>query len=109
MTYKEIATMVSSIGLPYAYRQFPDGTEQAPPFICFFMSNTDDQYADNVNYQKIETLNVELYTKDKDFAKESAVETVLNQNGLTFYKEENYIESEKMYQIAYESEVIING
>ena len=26
MTYKEIATMVGSIGLPYAYYQFPEGT-----------------------------------------------------------------------------------
>ena len=35
MTYQEIAQMIESIGLPYAFYQFPDDTEQAPPFICF--------------------------------------------------------------------------
>jgi len=109
MTHEEIATMVSSIGLPFAYYQFPEGTGQAPPFVVFFFTNTDDLYADDKNYQRIATLNIELYTSEKDFDKEASVETILTNNGLTYYKEENYIDSEKMYQIAYETEVIING
>lgn len=109
MTYKEIATMVSSIGLPYAYYQFPEGTGQAPPFVVFFYSNIDDLYADDSNFQRIVQLNIELYTREKDFEKEATVEGILQNSGLSYYKEENYIDSEKMYQIAYEMEVIING
>ncbi len=109
MTYTEIASMIESIGLPYAYYQFPEGTGQAPPFVCFFYSDIDDVYADDSNYQRIVTLNIELYTSEKDFEHEAAIEQVLANNGLTYYKEENYINSEKMYQIAYEMEVIING
>lgn len=109
MTYKEIATMVKSIGLPCAYYQFPEGTSQAPPFVVFFYSQTDDLYADDSNYQRIVTLNIELYTSEKDFEKESTVETILTNNHMTYYKEENYIDSERMWQIAYEMEVIING
>ncbi len=109
MTYKEIATMISSIGLPYAYYQFPDGTEQAPPFVVFFFTDTDDVFADDSNYQRIATLNIELYTDQKDFERESALEEILLNNNLTYYKEENYIDSEKMWQIAYEMEVMING
>ena len=109
MTYKEIAAMVESIGLPYAYYQFPEGTGQEPPFVVFFYSNIDDLYADESNYQRIVTLNIELYTREKDFEKEAAVEGILQNSGLSYYKEENYIDSEKMYQIAYEMEVIING
>ena len=109
MTYKQIASMVSSIGLPYAYYQFPEGTAQAPPFVVFFFSQTNDLYADETNYQRIVTLNVELYTSEKDFDMESNVEKILTNNNLTYYKEENYIDSEKMWQIAYEMEVIING
>ena len=44
MTYKEIAAMIESIGLPYAYYQFPEGTVQEPPFVVFFYSNIDDLY-----------------------------------------------------------------
>ena len=109
MTYKELASMIESIGLPFAYYQFPEGTSQAPPFVVFFYSNIDDLYADESNYQRIVTLNIELYTAEKDFESEAAVEGVLAENELTYYTEENYIDSEKLYQIAYEMEVIING
>ena len=109
MTYKEIAAMIESIGLPYAYYQFPEGTGQEPPFVVFFYSNIDDLYADESNYQRIVTLNIELYTREKDFEKEATVEGILQNSSLSYYKEENYIDSEKMYQIAYEMEVIING
>lgn len=112
MTYKEVATMVASIGLPYAYYQFAEDDPNRPhnpPFVCFFYTNTDDLYADDKNYQRIPTLNIELYTSEKDFEKEAALEKIFNDNGLTYYKEENYIDSESMWQIAYEMEVIING
>ncbi len=109
MTYKQIASMVSSIGLPYAYYQFPDETAQVPPFVVFFFTDTNDVFADDTNYQRIATLNIELYTDEKDFSTETTVEQILTNNNLTYYKEENYIDSEKMWQIAYEMEVIING
>ena len=109
MTYKGISTMIESIGFPFAYYQFPEGTSQAPPYVVFFYSNIDDLYADESNYQRIAQLNIELYTAEKDFESEAAVEAVLAENDLTYYKEENYIDSEKLYQIAYEMEVIING
>lgn len=109
MTYEQIASMIESIGLPYAYYQFPEGTGQAPPFVCFFYANTDDVYADDSNYQRIVVLNIELYTSEKDFELESQVEEILNNNGITYSKEESYIDSESMWQIAYEMEVIING
>lgn len=109
MTYKEVAEMVKSLGLPFAYYQFPDGTEIPTPFVVYFYSDSDDLMADNVNYQKIRSLNIELYTDEKDFELESALEDMLSEHELTYYKEQNYIGSEKMYQTAYEMEVIING
>lgn len=109
MTHKEVNLMVKSMALPYAYYQFPDDTGQAPPFICYFYSGINDLYADQSNYQRIERLNIELYTKDKDFAKEEAVENVLASHGLTYAKESNYIDSEKMWQIAYEMDVVITA
>lgn len=109
MTYTEIATMVSSAGLPYAYYKFPEGTAQSPPFVVFFYTQTNDLYADGQNYQRIVVLNIELYTREKDFDTEASVEEILKNNGFTYYKEENYIDSEQMWQIAYEMEVLIDG
>lgn len=109
MTYKEVASMVESFGLPYAYYQFQEGTAQPTPYVVFFFRNTTDLYAENSNYQHKEVLNIELYTSDKDFDLETVIEEFINDYGLTYYKEENYINSEKMWQTAYEMEVLING
>lgn len=109
MSYAQIAQMLNAVGIPTAYDHFTDKTAQKPPFLVFFYDNVDDVYADNANFQRIVKLNVELYTDNKDFALESTLEGVLTANALTYTKEESYIDSERMYQIAYESEVLING
>lgn len=107
MTYREVASMVSEIGLPYAYYQFPDGTQQEPPFVCFLYTNSEDFYADNSNFAAIRPLTIELYTDNKDFTLEGTVESVLSSYGLPYRKTETYIESERMYQISYAVEILI--
>lgn len=109
MTYKQIASMVSSIGLPYAYYQFTEETAKAPPFICFYFPGDSDFKADNSNYAIIRPLVIELYTDNKDFTTEASVESVLTSYGLPFSRTETYIDSEKMYMITYQTEVVING
>ena len=64
MTYRQVAEMVSSIGVPYAYYQFPNNTGIAPPFVCFYFDSSNDFAADNVNYQRIRPLTLELYTEN---------------------------------------------
>ena len=108
MTRQEVAHMIAGMGMPYAYYQFPHGTEQEPPFVCFFYSRSDDVYADDSNYRKIAQLNIELYTREKDFVREEALEQILNSNGLTYTKYESYIDSERMWQVAYELQVFID-
>lgn len=107
MTHKEVNLMVKSMGLPYAYYQFPENTAQAPPFICYFYSGTNDLFADQENYQRIEELNIELYTKRKDFDLEASIEAILKANGFTYSRQDSYISDEKMWQIAYEMDVLI--
>lgn len=107
MTYEDVAKMVESIGVPFAYYQFPEGTEQACPFVCFYFSGSNDLAADNTNYQRIRPLIIELYTDNKDFTLEATVEAVLNQNGLVYAREEAFIDSEKMNMVTYTTEIII--
>ncbi|MBR3237428.1 MAG: hypothetical protein IKF99_03225 [Oscillospiraceae bacterium] len=107
MTYAEIASMIASAGFPTAYYQFPDGTGQAPPFICFFYPESRDMYADDSNYQKVEHLVVELYTDNKDFAAEAAVEAALRGAGMTWTRSEAWLDSERMQEVIYETDVVI--
>ena len=101
MTYKEIASMIQTMGLPFAYRFFP--LEQAPqlPYIVFYYPQNDDFSADNINYVPKVNVNIELYTANKDFETESSVEAVLKQNGFYFEKSEYYLQTEQMYEVLY--------
>ena len=40
MTYRQIADMITSIGVPASYYQFADDTGQEPPFICYYFDSS---------------------------------------------------------------------
>lgn len=107
MTYKEVASMISGINVPYAYDHFDEGSGAAPPFICFYFEGSNDFSADNTNFQRIRPLTLELYTDNKDFSLEETVEAALNAQGLVYTRSESYIDSEKLYMVAYYTQIII--
>ena len=107
MTTQEVAAMVASIGIPYAYYQFPEGTAQATPFACFFYAYNNDLKADDSNYQKIEHLILEVYTDNKDFELEATVEAALASYGMVWSRTEEWIDSERMLEVVYEMDVVI--
>lgn len=107
MTYKEVASMLAGLNIPYAYDHFEEGNAAAPPFICFYFDGSGDFAADNTNYQPIRHLTVELYTDNKSFATEGIVEAALNGAGLVFSRSETYIDSERMYEVTYYTDVVI--
>lgn len=107
MTLKQLSLMIKGIGLPYAYYQFPDGTDLQPPFICFLLNRSNDFVADCKNYQSISELRIELYSDNKDFDLEHSVEAVLNNNGFVFDREETYLDTEKMNMVVYTTNIVI--
>lgn len=107
MTFKEVNTMIASVGIDYAYDHFTDDTDHELPFICFLYGSSDDFAADDTNYQRIRTLDIELYTENKDFALEETIERVLNVNGFVYSREESWIDSEEMYMVRFSTEIVI--
>ena len=107
MTYEKVAEMIEEMGIPFSYYQFDNDTAVDPPFICFYYPENIDVLADGENYKKIETLTIELYTDNKDFDMEAAVEKVLKAHGLVFARSESYIDSEKMHMVTYQTSVLI--
>lgn len=117
MLLSDIITMLSSItttgttsgdSIPFAYRAFPIGEAPVPPFICYLMDSARPEEADNIG-MPITTLSIELYTDNKDFALEAAVEAVLTANEMVWSKEETWLEDERMQMTTYTTEVYING
>ena len=108
MTEKEVYQMVKSIGLPAAYHHFEEGQSPDPPFLVYLYRGTNNFSADGIVYQGINQLDIELYTDIKDLEAEKRVEAVLKEHGFFYEKTETYLESEKMYEVLDETEVLIN-
>lgn len=108
MTEKEVFQMVKSVGLPAAYHHFEEGQSPAPPFVVYLYPGTNNFSADGTVYQGINQLDIELYTDIKDLAVEKIVEAVLKEHGLFYEKTETYLETERMFEVLYEMEVLIN-
>ena len=109
MTYASIKDLLDEIGLPYTYHHWDEENVPELPWIVFDYPAQNDFLADDSVYQRITALQIDLYTDRKDLQTEAMVEQVLEQNGIVYTKEETYIASEKMYEITYETELIING
>lgn len=107
MTYAEVMTMLQETGMPVAYYAWREGAVPALPYIVYYYPSTDNFGADNRVHKIIQRLNVELYTEDKDFSTEATVESVLSSHGIFWNKSETYIESERMFEVLYEMEVMI--
>lgn len=107
MTYEQVAQMVDGFGLPNCYYQFTNNTEVAPPFVAYYYNQSADLIADNVNYAKINSLIIELYTDNKDFSLEETIEKALKENDLAFTRVENYLDSERMYMVVFSTSVVI--
>lgn len=111
MTYQEVFEMLDSISpdLPVTYYQWDEGTTPSLPYLVFYYPSRNDFSADNKNYAKFTQLNIELYTDNKEFDLECMVEEALENADIYYTKEEQYIEDERMYEVLYMMEVLIDG
>ena len=106
MTFFEVVTMMEETRIPFAYDHFAEGESPDPPFLVFLFPRSNNFSADGIVYQKIDSLHVELYTDKKDPEAETQIEAVLTGHGLFFEKSEVWIESEKLYEVLYQMEVL---
>jgi len=110
VTHTEISDMIKGIGLAYAYDHFEKEEAVDPPFICFLYPGRSDFHADGISYKKITELRIELYTDNKDFDLEEAVETALENADIGYSKlGPTYISSERMYVTTYEMSVMLDS
>ena len=107
MTQKEVYEIIKSAGFPTAYHHFEEGEAPEAPFVVYLLPSSNNFAADNSVFAHIQNLHVELYTDKKDLDAETRMEKVLDRIGF-WQKSETWIASEKLYEILYELEVIIN-
>ncbi len=103
MTQAELFQALKEIGYPVAYSHFKE--PQAPPFIVYLFSYSNDLMADGINYHGISNFQVELYTAYKDLVAEGKVQAKLKELALPYGKLETFIESEGLFQILYRIQI----
>lgn len=103
MTEKEIKQLLNSSGIPFRYHHWK--TRKRPPFGVYLFPESKNLMADGGVYYKSNTLQVELYTEEKEPETEEALEKVLDQAGFFYEKTEDYLQTEDIYQVTYEMEM----
>lgn len=105
----DVINMLESTGYPVVYLAWRENEVPELPYICYYYPNMTPETADDTHHAEIYTLNVELYTKNKNFEVESTVEAALLNADMVFTKEEDFLSDENMYETLYIMEVNING
>ena len=114
MTYQEfknkIKSLADSLSVPFAYYQFEGEKKDLPepPFLIFNYPESDDFYADNINYQGKTEVELFYCSDEKDFAAEQTIEDFFRSNEMTYTKEQTYIDTSEMWETKYNTEVFIN-
>jgi hypothetical protein len=98
--------MLEEAGLPLAYDHFAEGESPDPPFLVFLYPGSDNMFADDTVYKKIDELNIELYTDKKTRKQKPRSRTSLISHDLPYEKSEVWIESEKLYEVLYQTQII---
>lgn len=99
MTNDELFNLLKTSGLPVAYHHF----KKAPslPYVIFLRISDSNINADDKVYFKFKNYQVELYTDKKNEILEEKIETILDEHEICYETSEEWIESEKMYQVVY--------
>ena len=95
-----IYSTLQTTGLPCVYSHFRK--KQTLPYIVYIGDGQDTFAADNTWYHRENTYQVEYYFKDKDEAKEKAIEDALLAAGYQYTKSgDNYISDMDAFVIYY--------
>ena len=66
--------------LPIRYSHYEEGKVPPLPYLLYYVSGRDDLIADNINYIPRQNIEVELYSKNTEFALLGEIEKKLNEN-----------------------------
>ena len=106
MTLPELRALLEKTGFPVTYSHFKEDPENpipSPPYIVYLVTHSSNLHADNKVYQKINNVQIELYTREKDLDAESILENILDENEVPYDWDEIFIESEGLFQKIYEA------
>lgn len=61
MTITELKSILEAYGIPCAFSHFDE--DQRPPYICWIFTASDNEFADEMVYKSIKTVQIEFYVR----------------------------------------------
>lgn len=104
MTLHDLYKVLQKMNLPLCYQEFPK--TQNPPYIAYFEDEADSITADGVVVLTVRHIEIHMITTKRDTAKESELESLLTDVGLTWERIHDYDSTQKIHDAAYELELI---
>jgi hypothetical protein len=104
LKYTNLIDEIKSLNFPCIYGSYK--SSPSIPFTTVVFAYSNDMMADNNNYAAIGNYQLEYYNKIKFPPDEKKIENKLKELRLPYIKTETYIESEDLYQIIYEFQLI---
>lgn len=106
MNQVQMIALLNTLTTPSFYGQAPVGT--VLPFITIHCDQPDNFAADNGVYCEKWNFRIDLYTTEKNLTLETDIKTLLNNNGIAWVKTEQYIDSDNVWEVEFEFEVLGN-
>lgn len=102
MNLMEFKAELEKLGIPVQYRAFPIGQAPQLPYLIFYENDSDNIFADNVNWYDVLNVACELYTDEKDIGLETKLQKLLYDLEIQYNSTETFIDSENMYLKTYD-------
>lgn len=104
MKLEKIKEILDKTGYHVAYDHFDfdEDDKPNPPFIVYREGSSNNIFADNIIFKKVNTVDVILYTKIKDLNAEKNLEDKIKL--LRWNSRTDYDDKEKLYEKIYELE-----
>lgn len=106
MNQIQMIALLDTLSVSSFYGQAPEGT--VLPFLTIHTEQPDNFAADNGVYVEKWNFRVDLYSTYKDLTIEASIKKLLNDNGIYWTKTEQYIDSENVWEVEFEFEVLGN-
>lgn len=102
MNLMEFKAELEKLEIPIQYRAFESGQAPKLPYLIFYENDSDNVFADNVNWYDVLNVVCELYADEKDIELETKLQKLFYDNEIQYNSTETFIDSENMYLKAYD-------
>lgn len=104
---KKLKKALDAVGIPVAYSHYEEA--HAFPYIVYEQTRSDGYYADNINFMEIATIQIDLYSRQKDPQLERKVRKAITSLELPFTTIETIVQGEDCYAVSYFVETFLKA